>query len=377
MEKEIEDLKEHKFLGVVLIKSNSLLSSIKKLIINTLKIINKDKIDKFKLKIEVDKGILELQPSLRSLCWKIFMNYLPEETENWESYIDDKRNEYNKMKNKFTSHLNSIIKSNNDHPLNNTSNSIWQGYFKNNKLYEIIEKDLKRTRNEEPFFKEQSKQNPKETNLEVLKRILFIFAQKYPDICYVQGLNEILATIFYCFSLDQNPYFNIEVEADSFYCFESLITRVGDIYITEKDYTETGLQTRLDYIKFILQTIDYELYSALNDTKIDISLITFKWYTLFFSQDFSIKGTMRIWDYLLVQKDLFNFLNILCICVLKVKRKIIMNRDYSEIMDTLQCLNEEDISPIISKYKEIETEIEIHQSFLNYNAFTQTIKHHG
>ena len=85
---------------------------------------------------------------------------------------------------------------------------------------------------------------------------------------------------------------------------------------------------------------------------------------------------MRLWDYLLAQKDLFKFLNILCLCVLKVKRKIIMNRDFSEIMDALQTLKEEDITPIISKYKEIETEIDNHQSFLNYNAFTQTIKHH-
>ena len=91
MEKEIENLKEHKFLGVVLTKSNTLLSSMKKLIINTLQLINKDKINKFELKKEVDKGILELQPSLRSLCWKIFMNYLPEETENWESKIIEVR----------------------------------------------------------------------------------------------------------------------------------------------------------------------------------------------------------------------------------------------------------------------------------------------
>ena len=107
--------------------------------------------------------------------------------------------------------------------MNNTSNSIWQGYFKSHQLYEIIEKDLKRTRNEEPFFQKQSKTNPKETNLEVLKRILFIFAQKYPDICYVQGLNEILATIFYCFSIDQNPYFKIEVEEDSLTVIQMLV----------------------------------------------------------------------------------------------------------------------------------------------------------
>ena len=372
MDKEIEDLKDHKFLGVVIMKSTSIVNSIKKLILNALKVLNTDTIDKSLLKKHIDTGILELQPSLRSLCWKVLLGYLPPKTVDWENYIDEKRNEYNEMKNKFTAHLNEQLKKRNDHPLNNTSNSIWQGYFKNNQLYETIEKDLKRTRNDETFFKEKSKTNPHETNLDVLKRILFIFAKKYPDICYVQGLNEILATIFYCFSIDQNPYFNLEVEADSFYCFELLVTKEGDIYISDKDYSETGLQTRLNYVKFILKTIDYELYSALNEAKVDVALVAFRWYSLFFSQEFSIKGTMRLWDYLLSHDDIFHFLNVLCICALKAKRKQLLSHDFSEVMTALQEFSDSDLSPMIAKIKEIDGEIEEHKDFLDYNTFTHS-----
>ena len=38
-----------------------------------------------------------------------------------------------------------------------------------------------------------------ETYADVLHRILFIYAKLNPGIKYVQGMNEVLAVIYYCF----------------------------------------------------------------------------------------------------------------------------------------------------------------------------------
>lgn len=38
-----------------------------------------------------------------------------------------------------------------------------------------------------------------ETHADVLARILFIYAKLNPGVDYVQGMNEILATLYYCF----------------------------------------------------------------------------------------------------------------------------------------------------------------------------------
>ena len=42
-----------------------------------------------------------------------------------------------------------------------------------------------------------------ETNADVVSRILFIYAKFSPDINYVQGMNEIIAPIYYCYSFDK------------------------------------------------------------------------------------------------------------------------------------------------------------------------------
>ena len=42
-----------------------------------------------------------------------------------------------------------------------------------------------------------------EIHVDVLKRILFIYTYINQDISYHQGMNELLAPIFYCFSYDR------------------------------------------------------------------------------------------------------------------------------------------------------------------------------
>ena len=100
---------------------------------------------------------------------------------------------------------------------------------------------MKRTYPEIPFYQQKSKNNKKETNSDILKRLLFIYAKKYPDISYVQGLNLIIANIFYVFSQDENPYFNLFAEEDTFFCFELFLQNFKDIYIQEKDKSQRGI----------------------------------------------------------------------------------------------------------------------------------------
>jgi hypothetical protein len=44
-----------------------------------------------------------------------------------------------------------------------------------------------------------------ETNSQIMNRILFIYAKIHQEVCYVQGMNDLLAPIYYCFSKDNNP----------------------------------------------------------------------------------------------------------------------------------------------------------------------------
>ena len=92
-------------------------------------------------------------------------------------------------------------------------------------IWQEIEKDIRRTRTDMQFFtdafdpsqREQKDQLMKQakmkkadlkgtckenyiiTHADVMSRILFLYAKLNPAVKYVQGMNEILATLYYCF----------------------------------------------------------------------------------------------------------------------------------------------------------------------------------
>lgn len=48
--------------------------------------------------------------------------------------------------------------------------------------------------------------------------------------CCMQGMNEVLAPLYYVFKLDPTVDFNVEAEADAFWCFHSLMGTLRDVY---------------------------------------------------------------------------------------------------------------------------------------------------
>ena len=101
-----------------------------------------------------------------------------------------------------------------DHPLSTANTSVWNTFFKDQEIWDEIEKDVKRTRTDMKYFqmavdpsrnqssedlkqlekqadtkkadmKAQDKANYIETHGDVLHRVLFIYAKLNPGIKYV------------------------------------------------------------------------------------------------------------------------------------------------------------------------------------------------
>ena len=98
-----------------------------------------------------------------------------------------------------------------DHPLSVSQNSQWNQFFKDQDLWDEIEKDVKRTRTDLSFFYKavdeekqvslevlmrqaeckkaeltiEDKKNYVETHSDVLARVLFIYAKLNPGVKYV------------------------------------------------------------------------------------------------------------------------------------------------------------------------------------------------
>lgn len=64
--------------------------------------------------------------------------------------------------------------------------------------------------------------------MQEMKRALFIFAKLNQGLRYVQGMNELLAPIYYQFKTDVQIQERQFAEADSFYCFMDIIAEFRD-----------------------------------------------------------------------------------------------------------------------------------------------------
>ena len=138
-------------------------------------------------------------------------------------------------------------------------------------LWEEIEKDVKRTRVELAFFMQavdpnrnsaedmnrlehqqhtrkadlttEDIENYIESHSDALARILFIYARLNAGVKYVQGMNEILAVIYYCFwRFGNEAIISTEyLESDVFFCFSNLMSELKDGFLRSFDREEYGI----------------------------------------------------------------------------------------------------------------------------------------
>lgn len=82
-----------------------------------------------------------------------------------------------------------------------------------------------------------------ESHSDLLARVLFIYANLNKGIKYVQGMNEVIAILYYCFwkfgneSVISTQY----MESDLFYCFSNLMSELKDGFLRELDREESGI----------------------------------------------------------------------------------------------------------------------------------------
>ena len=378
---DIETLKKscekNQLLSFILSKTNNLSGKIKNKILSIIQILNNNNIDYSKLQEFIFDGIPDDIPSLRSLIWKILLNTLTLNESEWESTLEKGREKYNKLKEIYNQRLKLIRKhKKNDHPLSLEKNSNWNKYFMEYNLLEDIQKDIRRTRTHMSFFfmpcvsnsnnnitneqisnaaleikkdRSQHKLNSKtfETNADVMTRILFIYGLYHPEVKYVQGMNEILAPIFYCFSIDKNETSIKNLEADSYISFENFMEIIKYIFIKKLDNSEKGITTRLQKFSTLIRMLDYRISDQLIKNKIEMEFFAFRWLTLFFTQDFEIPDVLRLWDSILSEDDVFDFMNMIMLALLRNKTDSILNNEFAGIMSVLQNFDNINVDTLI------------------------------
>ena len=311
--------------------------------------------DQKKLYEICESGLPDDLPILRAYIWKIILGYLPLDISEWDSTLAKKREEYKiykkfikeKLKKElekkeYTSKdiLEQIIK---DVYRTNTQFSFFFQPTDKNKNFnkeEILNIYNKRKNwdfsNIEEVYKYDNFEN--ETHTDVLKRILFTYSSILQDVSYHQGMNEILAPIYYTFSYDKLYLEENEedIEADSFWSFYFLLNGIKNNF----EENQEGLFYKSEILSECLKIVDEDVYNKLLEKNIKCEFFCLRWFVVLFGQDFDMGDVIRIWDFVFSCENKNYLLFYVCLAVINLRRNVIINGEMNEILQEFQNLRD-------------------------------------
>ena len=275
-----------------------------------------NKFDNKILKQIIKNGIPDNLPCLRAMIWKTLIGYYPiNDLVNWKKITLEHFNSYQTLK-KFYKDFPNDLSDKNDL-----------------KILMQINKDLPRTRTEINFFNEKSKFNKEETNYDILRRILFIFAKRNQELGYVQGMNEIVAIIYYIYSLDENVYIKPFVESETFYSFEILLQEIKPIFMMQNvNYSQLFITMQIKQINDILKETAPDLLNYFNQINLVMDVFLMRWLIVLFAQEFTFEGAISFWDRLFTQKNKMKFICYISAAILVINKKKLKKMEMEQIV---------------------------------------------
>ncbi|CAI0436848.1 unnamed protein product [Linum tenue] len=290
----------------------------------------------------------------------LLLGYLSPERSQWSSELAKKRSQYKIFKDELLMNPSEITRklekstlddepksesrcvlsrseiTHDEHPLSLGKTSVWNQFFQDSEIIEQIDRDVKRTHPDLHFFCGDS--SFANSNQEALKSILVVFAKLNPGIRYVQGMNEILAPLYYVFKSDPDEEMAACAEADTFFCFVELLSGFRDNFCQQLDNSVVGIRSTITKLSQLLKEHDEELWRHLEITaKVNPQFYAFRWITLLLTQEFNFADSLHIWDTLLSDPEgpQETLLRICCAMLILIRRRLLAG-DFTTILKLLQ-----------------------------------------
>ncbi|KAI9477848.1 MAG: rab-GTPase-TBC domain-containing protein [Benjaminiella poitrasii] len=323
------------------------------------------------------------QNGLRSVCWKIFLGYLPTlEVSTWPSIQYDKRQHYQDLKRKYIEEpAEKMKKSENaqedlldNNPLALNDNNPWQQYFADSEIRKVIRQDVERTFPDIEFFRDEKVQQS-------LSDILFIYCKLNGDVSYRQGMHELLAPFYWILALESipkedRPYVSSDpatklmiqvldsdfVEHDAYILFDKLMKYGKSWYEFNDDLPKNKKTIKTDLLSMAnnnipkptesarlnpvvmtchrihhqyLRTVDPLLYRHLESFSIEPQLYGLRWIRLLFGREFDIYELLKLWDAIFAQDPTLQIVGYVCLVILLHMRDLLLRKDYAECLSLL------------------------------------------
>ncbi|XP_021894287.1 TBC1 domain family member 13-like [Carica papaya] len=318
---------------------------------------------------------------IRSTVWKLLLGYLPPDRSLWSAELAKKRLQYKHFKEELLMNPSEIARrlensradndesksassgilsraeiTHDEHPLSLGQTSIWNKFFQDTEIMEQIDRDVKRTHPDMHFFSGESAFA--KANQEALRNILIVFAKLNPGIRYVQGMNEILAPLFYVFKNDPDEVNAASAEADTFFCFVELLSGFRDHFCQQLDNSVVGIRSTITKLSQLLKEHDEELWRHLEiTTKVNPQFYAFRWITLLLTQEFNFADSLHIWDTLLSDPEgpQETLLRVCCAMLILIRRRLLAG-DFTSNLKLLQNYPPTNVSHLLYVANKLRTQ---------------------
>lgn len=262
----------------------------------------------------------------RKMCWQLLLGYLPVDV-NWrKSHIAEKRKEYFIAVEEQYDPISKAKQSNN---------------FEN---FRQVILDVPRTKPELGLFSDERVQL-------CLERILCIWTIGNEDLCYVQGINDLVTPFFAVFL---SSYFegksminreNIhdvtesilrEVEADTYWCLDLFLSCIRYHYAPDLP----GQKRMVSLLEKRMLRVDKDLCNYLKLSGLDFHLFAFKWMNNLLVREFPLCCIIRMWDTYLSEDNLnFEELHVnMCAAFLNEFSPSLKKMEFEDLFRSLQRL---------------------------------------
>ena len=192
-----------------------------------------------------------------------------------------------------------------------------------------------------------------------LRRLLYIFVKLNPGFSYVQGMNELAGHLFYTFANSgRKRSGTVDVwhaEVDAFYCFNILISHLGDHFCRTMDLDELGITGSIEEFSSVLRDCDPKLHAHLETIGLKPAFYAFRWLTLLLSQEFMVPDVLRVWDFLFADIALVKMrLCYTCAAmVLSLKEELMQESNFAMCMQSLQDFSFKCVDGFVHKAAEL------------------------
>lgn len=321
----------------------------------------------------------------RSVCWKLYLEALPEDKDQWINKTKELRAQYEKIK---ETHITNPRKAAGqqdlvvNNPLSQDEGSLWNKFFQDKELKGMIKQDVLRTFPEIHYFQAEDVRTK-------LTDILFCYARENEQLLYKQGMHELLAPIVFVLHCDHQTFQHASetvtpseemkcllnpayLEHDAYALFSQLMETAEPWFSSYEREVRKGKEEMLTSIPFarpqdsgpsvaivskvnriqdqLVKKHDIELHMHLNRLEIAPQIYGIRWVRLLFGREFPLQDLLVVWDALFADSITLDLVDYIFVAMLLYIRDALTASNFQTCLGLLMHYPSiEDINALLQK----------------------------